>query len=613
MCGIVGYIGREQAAPILLKGLKRLEYRGYDSAGVAILTENGTRVERAPGRLADLAAKLEALPQSLLRGTVGIAHTRWATHGAPTEANAHPHRARGVTLVHNGIIENAHEEKERLEKEGIVFSSETDTEVIAWRIALAYRGDARAAIAEGISALRGTWALGVLFDDQPDCLWVLRKDSPLYVGLGEGETVAASDLSALPGGIGRYLIPEEGMIACLTETGATVYDEQGTDITDRVPIHQVLIRQEDAELGQYPHFMRKEIAEEPGVLKKLFDKHLSGEPEEIFGKELPDCGGITGLHMVGCGSAMHAAMLGGGWIERFARIPVRVHVASEFRYADPIIGQGERVVVLSQSGETADSLAALRLVKSRGIPVWGIVNVPGSTMTREADTVFYTEAGPEIAVATTKAYLAQTAVLAMLAIRLGFENGRLSRDAAKARMSDLRAMKEVCAQMEDCFPALSRLAAEWHEAEHCFFLGRGQDYALSMEGALKLKEISYIHCEAYPSGELKHGTISLITDGVPCLVCATDPALFEKTLSGAKEVKARGAKVIMIVGYDETGEPFHVPADVADSVLTLPVAASWFLPMAGVIAMQYFAYCVALLRGCDVDKPRNLAKSVTVE
>ncbi len=608
MCGIVGYVGDQKAEPILMRGLKRLEYRGYDSAGIALLSEQGIRVEKAPGRLIDLQEKLDACPEEALNGTVGIAHTRWATHGAPTKDNAHPHRAGCVTLVHNGIIENAHEEKERLLACGAVFTSQTDTEVIAHRIARAYRGDPQAAIREGMSGLRGTWALGILFDDRPDSLYAVRKDSPLYIGLGEEETVAASDLSAMPEGIKKYLIPEEGEIVMLTRHGAQVWDENGVDITAEKTVHPVLIRVQDAELGNYPHYMRKEIAEEPGVLAGLLGLNLEKGARDIFREELPDLSFVRGIHLVGCGSAMHAGMLGSGFIESMARIPTRVHVASEFRYADPILSKDELVIVISQSGETADSLAALRLAKARGIPTCAIVNVPGSTMTREADAVLYLHAGPEIAVATTKAFSAQVAVLALLAVRLAAENSTLTDAELNEKISELRDLPRAAEQAETIFPQLASLAAEFKDCEHCFFLGRGRDYALSMEGALKLKEISYIHCEAYPAGELKHGTISLITSGTPCIVAATDQGLFEKTLSGAKEVRARGAKVLMLVRGDAP-----VPSDVADAVLHLPTAAEWLMPFPAVIVLQYFAYLVALQRGCDVDKPRNLAKSVTVE
>lgn len=614
MCGIVGYIGRDQAVPVLLRGLKRLEYRGYDSAGVALLTETGTRIEKAPGRVDDLQNELNALPSDALLGSVGIAHTRWSTHGAPTKENAHPHRAGGVTIVHNGIVENAHEEKEKLLAIGVVFSSETDSEVIVQRINRAYiargRGieHARQAIRDGLDGLRGTWALAILFDDLPDCLFALRKDSPLYIGLGDGETAAASDLSAMPEEIDRYQIPEEGEIALLTRDGACIWNAEDRDITAEKPIYPVQFRAKDAELGGYPHFMRKEIAEEPGVIARLISRHLTDDTKAIFREELPKLDQIKGIHLVGCGSAMHAGMLGCGFIESMARIPVRVHVASEFRYADPILSPGELVIVISQSGETADSLAALRLAKQRGIPVCAIVNVVGSTMYREADSVLCTEAGQEIAVATTKAFAAQVTVLALLALRLAAERGTLSEHTLSERVTELRALGAACEQVNALFPQLESLAQKWKNAEHCFFIGRGRDYALSMEGALKLKEISYIHCEAYPAGELKHGTISLITEGVPCIVAATDRALYEKTLSGAKEIRARGAKILMLVKHASA-----VPEDVADAIVRLPDIADWLMPLPGVIALQYFAYCTALARGCDVDKPRNLAKSVTVE
>ncbi len=604
MCGIVGYIGSGPAQPVLMQGLARLEYRGYDSAGIAVLNGNQARIARAPGRLEDLKAKLAGMENGGLLGSVGIAHTRWATHGGPTEANAHPHRVGGVTLVHNGIVENAHEAKEALLKEGAVFSSETDTEVIVHRIARAYRGNAREAIRTALDGLRGTWALAILFDDHPGALYALRKDSPLYLGIGNGETIAASDLSAMPEDTKHYILPEEGEIAMLTKDGVRVWNEDDEEITAKKPILPILVRVADAALGTFPHFMRKEIAEEPGVLAGLIGPVIQNGATEIYKDVLPDLTFVRGIHLVGCGSAMHAGMIGAQYIERFARIPVRVHVASEFRYADPILNNDDLVIVISQSGETADSLAALRLAKSRGIMTVAIVNVPGSTMTREAGSVLYLHAGPEIAVATTKAFSAQVAVLAMLAVRLGADRGR---DVSRL-CEDLEHLPAACKAVEALFPRLGELAKEFKDSEHCFFIGRGLDYALSMEGALKLKEISYIHCEAYPAGELKHGTISLITRGTPCLVAATDSALYEKTLSGAKEVRARGAKVLMLVKEGDS-----VPEDVCDFLLPLPHAAEWLMPFVAVIALQFFAYRVALELGCDVDKPRNLAKSVTVE
>lgn len=607
MCGIVGYVGKKDAGSILLSGLKRLEYRGYDSAGIALLDESGAWILKSPGRVSDLEEKLRTCPEEHPDTGLGIAHTRWATHGAPTKENAHPHRAGGVTLVHNGIVENAHEKKAGLLADGVVFSSETDTEVIVHRIARVYRGDCLAAIREGLCGLRGTWALAVLFDDRPDCLYVLRKDSPLYIGIGQGECVAASDLAALPEGMTHYLIPEEGEIAMLSRQGACVWAEDGTDITDQKPLSRVPIRAADAEKGDYPHFMRKEIAEESGVLAGLIGLNLAGGAQKVFKKELPDLSFVDRIHLVGCGSAMHAGLLGQNYIEAFARVPVQVHVASEFRYADPILSKNDLVIVISQSGETADSLAALRLAKSRCIPTCAVVNVPGSTMTREADAVLELHAGPEIAVATTKAFSAQVCVLALLALRLAADRGALSEVELKEKEADLRALPKALGKTEELFAQIQTVSEIFKEAEHCFFLGRGIDYAVSMEGALKLKEISYIHCEAYPAGELKHGTISLITEGTLCVAFATDRRLLEKTLSGIKEVRARGARVLTLIRAGEAFEEF------SDFGISLPEISDWLAPFCSVLALQYFAYCIALKRGCDVDKPRNLAKSVTVE
>ncbi len=608
MCGIIGYTGAQEASDILLEGLSKLEYRGYDSAGIAVVTAQGIRVEKAQGRLANLKDKIAG--GQPIRGCVGIGHTRWATHGEPSDANAHPHACGRVTLVHNGIIENYAKLKEKLLAQGRTFLSQTDTEVAAHVLDEAYTGDARAALTAAMQRIKGSYALAVLFADRPGEIWTVRRDSPLILGLGTGENLVASDIPAILSHTRRYLLPEAGEIACVTRDSVTVYDDTGKNITAQKQVIVADWDEESAEKGGYPHFMLKEIMEQPAALRRAVGGRIAGGIREILSREIPNDAlqKIKHVTLVACGSAMHAGLLGKHAIEGLARIPVSVAIASEFRYGNPIFTQGDAVFILSQSGETADSLAALRLAKAKGVPTYAVVNVVGSSIARQADHVIYLYSGPEIAVATTKAYSAQVAVLLLLALRLAHENGQLSPQREQELCRALETLPDDVQKTFALFDSAAAVAEKHGNLPDAFLIGRGQDYAVCCEGALKIKEISYVHSEAYAAGELKHGTISLITPGVPCIVVATSAALLEKTLSNAKEVKARGARVILLCG-----QGMEIPADCADEVIRLPAANEMTLPILAVIILQYYAYCLAVQRGCDVDKPRNLAKSVTVE
>lgn len=605
MCGIVGYVGMRDACPVLMEGLSRLEYRGYDSAGIAVRGENGVVLRKAEGKLRNLKAQLckEGAPH----GFCGIGHTRWATHGAPCARNAHPHRVGKVTLVHNGILENYAQIKSRLIENGAVFTSDTDTEVMAHLLNRCYDGDPFLAIAEATNELVGSYAFAILFDDRPEEVYALRKDSPLTIGIGEGEMFLASDIPAFLPYTRRYILLEAGEIAVLRADGVQVYDYSHHPVKK-----QVLTADFDAQSAEkdgYQHFMEKEIQEQPVVLRRLFDTYLQNGLEGLFADEFLILQSIKRLRMVACGSAMHAGLLGKTAIEALARVPVEVSIASEFRYSNPIFQDGDVMLILSQSGETADSLAALRLAKMNGIPTIAIVNVVGSSIAREADVVWYTYAGPEIAVATTKGYLTQVAVLYLLALKLAYCKKAISdaRCAAltKALLSLPECIGKLCAEKAEKYQTLAK---SYLQTEHVFFLGRGQDYALCCEGSLKLKEISYLHSEAYAAGELKHGTISLIVPGMPVISAITEPAIAEKTVSNLKEVHARGAKILLIAPPS-----VEVPAECVDQRVDLPSVEPIFLPLCGVIPMQRLAYEVAVQKGCDVDQPRNLAKSVTVE
>ena len=608
MCGIVGYAGDRQAAGILVDGLEKLEYRGYDSAGIAVFENGHICVEKAKGRLSNLEEKLRR--DGVPVGNVGIGHTRWATHGEPSDINSHPHTHGRVTLVHNGIIENYLSLKHSLEAMGNVFTSETDTEVIAHLIDYYYSGDPMDAIVRAVGRLEGSYALGVLFSDIPDRLFAVRKDSPLIVGVGSDGNFIASDVPAILAHTRKYYLIDQQELAVVSGAGVRIFDFGGNDITSEKTLMTADWDVEAAEKGGYAHFMLKEIHEQPDTLKRAILPHFACGLEGILKEEIPDTSGIKRLVIVACGSAMNAGLLGKYAIEKLARVPVDVCIASEFRYADPILGEGDVVVVISQSGETADSLAALRLAKSRGVPVYAIVNVVGSSIAREADNTIYIWAGPEIAVATTKAFTSQVAVLYTLALRLAIDRKTISDERANSLAEAMKSLPDVVAKtLTDDRIALYQHLASLNRSKHDFFIiGRGQDYAAGCEGAMKIKEVSYLHCESYAAGELKHGTISLITEGVPCLAIATDRSLMEKTVSNIKEVKARGGQVVFLCTEGlAKGQDFY------DYAIELPETDGLLMPIVAIVPVQTYAYYTAVYRGCDVDKPRNLAKSVTVE
>ena len=606
MCGIVGYVGKRSAQDVLLDGLEKLEYRGYDSAGVALAQEGGIRVVKSKGRLDALRQKLAV--QALAESSCGIGHTRWATHGEPSDVNSHPHSTPRVSIVHNGIIENYGALKERLAARGYTFESETDTEVLVKLIDSCYHGEPLQALHEALGMVRGSYALAVLFKDFPDTIFAVKKESPLIVGWGEGENFVASDIPALLKYTRDYSVLEEGDLAVVTAQGIRFYNAFGE------PVERQRLtadwNQEAAEKGGYPHFMLKEINEQPAAITATVSPRVEDGMPDLRIPELTDerLRSIRTVHLVACGTAMHAGMVGKVAIETLARVPAEVDIASEFRYRDPILNKDDLVIIISQSGETSDTLAALKLAKSRGVPVLAIVNVVGSSIARAADYILYTYAGPEIAVASTKAYVVQMCVLYLFALRLAYARGKLEEAETKRLTAELlRAGEVIKPRLDDC-EQIKYLASRFVNTQSCFFIGRGFDYALSLEGSLKLKEISYVHSDAYAAGELKHGTISLITDGVPVIALATQKQVYEKTISNARETKSRGARVILFTTKDAV-----VPEGVADYIVRLDEYEDLLMPLQLIVPLQLFAYYMAVLRGCDVDKPRNLAKSVTVE
>ena len=606
MCGIVGYVGKRNAQDVLLDGLEKLEYRGYDSAGVALALEGGIRVVKSKGRLAELRKRLAV--EALARSGCGIGHTRWATHGEPSDVNSHPHSTPRVSIVHNGIIENYGVLKERLMAKGYTFESETDTEVLVKLIDSCYEGEPLKALRAALAMVRGSYALAVLFRDFPDTLFAVKRESPLIVGWGEEENFIASDIPALLKYTRRYSVLEEGDMAVVNADGIRFYNEFAESVE-----REVLTAnwdQEAAEKGGYPHFMLKEINEQPAAITATVSPRVENGLPDLRVPELTDerLRRIGTVHLVGCGTAMHAGMVGKAAIEALARVPAQVEIASEFRYRNPILRPEDLVIIISQSGETSDTLAALKLAKSRGVPVLAIVNVVGSSIARAADYVMYTYAGPEIAVASTKAYMVQMCVLYLFALRLAYARG-MQTDAEIRRLTAelLRAGEVIKPRLADC-EQIKYLASRFVNTQSCFFIGRGFDYSLSLEGSLKLKEISYVHSDAYAAGELKHGTISLVTDGVPVIALATQKNVYEKTISNAKETRSRGARVLLFTTKDA-----EVPEGVATEVIRLDEYDDILMPLQLIVPLQLFAYYMAVLRGCDVDKPRNLAKSVTVE
>ena len=608
MCGIVGYIGTHQAAPVLLDGLAKLEYRGYDSAGIAVYDGEKIRTEKAVGRL----KVLEELTQdgATLPGTVGIGHTRWATHGVPSDLNAHPHfnHDHSIVVVHNGIIENYLKLKKKLAGKGYEFLSETDTEVIAHMLDYYYKGDPLDAISKVMHSMEGSYGLGIMFRDHPDEVYAVRKDSPLIVGTSPEGNLIASDVPAVLKYTRDVYFLENEEIVKLTRDGLHFYNIDEEEL-EKEATH-IDWDMNAAEKGGYEHFMLKEMHEQPKAVKDTLTPRIKNGDVVIeeLGMTDEEIRTISKIFIVACGSAYHTGVTAKYIFEKLARIPVEVDLASEFRYRDPILQENTLVVIVSQSGETADTLAALRLAKEKGVRTLGIVNVVGSSIAREADNVMYTWAGPEIAVATTKAYSTQLIAQYLLAMKFAKVRGTVSQNDFDAMIQSLERLPEQISLLLSHKENVQRFANRYLAAEHVFFIGRGIDYAISMEGSLKLKEISYIHSEAYAAGELKHGTISLIEDGRLVVAVLTQPELYKKTISNIQEVKTRGAFVMAVttVGNTEVEK-------VADYVVYLPETNPIFANSLAIIPLQLFGYYVSIGRGLDVDKPRNLAKSVTVE
>lgn len=608
MCGIVGYLGKRQATEVLIDGLSKLEYRGYDSAGVAVNTGNELAIRKFKGRLAILAEDLQKNP---IDGHLGIGHTRWATHGEPSDVNSHPHfnMDRTIAVVHNGIIENYLELRAELEAEGVKFLSQTDTEIAAHMVSKYYEGNLLDAVYKATTRFRGAYALGVVCADNANELVAVRKDSPLVVGLGEDENMIASDIPAILKYTRNVYFLENGEFVHILGDKVTVLNENKEVVEKEVS--EITWDVEAASKGGFDSFMAKEIYEQPkGVedtLMRRLDENGRIKLDDIkITKE--DLDRINKVYIVACGTAYHAGLVGKYAIEKFAKIPVIADIASEFRYSDPFVDENTLIIIVSQSGETADTLAALRDAKAKGARVLSITNVVGSSIARESDDIFYTWAGPEIAVASTKAYTTQLMAFYMIALNLAMTKGSITEEEYFKMIDILKGMPSKVEKVLECDKFVEEIAAEIKDKNDIFYLGRGLDYALAMEGSLKIKEISYMHAEAFAAGELKHGTIALIEEGTPVIAIATQEQLFEKMVSNMQEVKARGAKVIAIVEeYNKEVEKS------ADRVIYIPEVEDMFASITSVVPMQLLSYHVAKMRGCDIDKPRNLAKSVTVE
>ena len=608
MCGIVGYLGKRQATEVLIEGLSKLEYRGYDSAGVAVNIGEELSVRKFKGRLQVLA---DDLTESPINGGLGIGHTRWATHGEPSDVNSHPHfnKEKTIAVVHNGIIENYLELREELQKEGYVFLSQTDTEVVAHLVDKFYEGNLLEAVYKATEKLRGAYALGVVCKDNNNELVAVRKDSPLIVGVGENENFIASDIPAILKYTRDVIFLENDEYVHMQGPKVTILDENKNVVEKK--INEINWDIEAASKGGYDCFMTKEMYEQPkGVedtLMRRLDENGRIKLDDIkITKE--DLDKINKVYIVACGTAYHAGLVGKYAIEKFAKIPVIADIASEFRYSDPFVDENTLIIIVSQSGETADTLAALRDAKEKGARVLSITNVVGSSIARESDDIFYTWAGPEIAVASTKAYTTQLMAFYMIALNLAMTKGTITEEEYFKMIDILKEMPSKVEKVLECDKLVEEIAAEIKDKNDIFYLGRGLDYALAMEGSLKIKEISYMHAEAFAAGELKHGTIALIEEGTPVIAIATQEALFEKMVSNMQEVKARGAKVIAIV--EEHNEEVEKSAD---RVIYIPEVEDMFASITSVVPMQLLSYHVAKMRGCDIDKPRNLAKSVTVE
>lgn len=609
MCGIVGYLGNRQATEVLIEGLSKLEYRGYDSAGVAVNTGNELEIRKFKGRLAVLTEYLEKNP---IVGGLGIGHTRWATHGAPSDVNSHPHfnMDKTIAVVHNGIIENYMELKEELQAEGVVFLSQTDTEVVAHLVDKFYEGNLLDAVYKATERLRGAYALGVVCSDNANELVSVRKDSPLVVGLGDGENFIASDIPAILKYTRNVYFLENGEFVHIVGDKVTILNENREVVEKEV--NEITWDVEAASKGGYDHFMLKEIYEQPNGVKETLIRRLNADGEiqlDDIKMTKEDLDKINRVYIVACGTAYHAGLVGKFAIEKFAKIPVITDIASEFRYSNPFIDENTLLILVSQSGETADTLAALREAKSKGARVLSVTNVVGSSIARESDDVFYTWAGPEVSVASTKAYTTQLVSFYMIALDFAIKKGAITREYYNEMIEKLKEMPELVEKaLEQETYIKDVVAKELKKSNSAFYLGRGLDYNLAMEGALKIKEISYIHAEAFAAGELKHGTIALIEEGTPVVAIATQDNLFEKMLSNMEEVRARGAYVIAVVQ-----EHNKEVEKAADKVIYIPNVDDILSSILTVLPLQLLSYYVAIERGCDVDKPRNLAKSVTVE
>ncbi len=610
MCGIIGYTGRTQVLPKLFCGLKSLEYRGYDSAGIAFYDRNaGMMCLKEKGRVSEveaLADDYEKNNNTKIDAFCGIGHTRWATHGKPSDINSHPHCTMRVSIVHNGIIENYAELKDELTGHGYGFVSETDTETAAVLIDRFYcdTGDPVAAVRKASERIQGSYAFGIIFHDRPNEIYAARKDSPLIIAEGSDGNYIASDIPAVLRYTDKYYRLEEGETAVLTPGSVTVIKEDGTRFTPEYC--KITWSVDAAEKEGFPHFMLKEIHEEPRAVRDTLSSVLSSDIEAFFREN-----DFDSINIAACGTAMHAGLICKYMTEKLARVPVNVYIASEFRYQDPILSERDLVIIISQSGETADSVAALRLAKERGARTLAVVNVVGSTAAREADHILMTLAGPEISVASTKAYASQIAVMYVLSVKLALVKGKISDEYASSLISDISdnvpsAIDGIIAQKD----SIKALARNFLDCPSVFFVGRGLDCLVASEGSLKLKEITYIHSEAYAAGEMKHGTISLISEGTPVIALATEKDLLLKTLGNVKEVKSRGAYVVLVCNEDDIDS---IDRSVCDSIIALPPLRSCFAPFTAIAALQLLSYYTAVLRGCDVDRPRNLAKSVTVE
>ena len=606
MCGIVGYTGSQNAAPVLLEGLKKLEYRGYDSAGLAVIQGNTIHISKVTGRIANLCEKTQ--DGRLTPGTTGIGHTRWATHGAPTDTNAHPHASNDgrFAVVHNGIIENYVELRQELTEKGYHFESETDTEVIVHLVEMYYQGDFKKAVMKASSRLQGSYALGIVCSDEPERIFVVREASPLILGVGIGENYFASDVTAMVAYTRNAIYLEDGEFAEMTPDSIRVFDCAGREISK--PVNRITWDIQAAEKGGYDHFMLKEIMEQPRAAKATVAPRIQNGEIVLEGFDPALMKDVQKILITACGSAYYAGCAGKYTIEKLCRVPVQVELASELRYADPLVDEHTLLIVLSQSGETADTIAAMKECRRRGAKVLAIVNVVGSTIAKLADVTLYTWAGPEIAVATTKGYTTQLLVLYLFALTAAKALETVDDGEYRRLLNALKALPKQIQQVLDMNPGIPRLAKKYHNTPSMFFIGRNTDYAVALEGALKMKEISYIHAESYAAGELKHGTIALIHEGQPVIALCCNGAVTEKTMSNIVEVKARGAEVLAVANREN-----QKIVSLADDMIFIPKVDALLCAAVEIIPLQLLAYHVAKENGCDIDKPKNLAKSVTVE